>query len=75
MLVHCWWECKLVHLLPKAGSGCLLLKNQYRGKVGTFLVVQWLRLSAQGAWVGSLVEKLDPTKSLHAVIKDPTYHH
>ena len=75
MRVHCWWERKLVQLLPKVGSGCLLLKNLYRGKIGTCFVVHWLRLAMQGAGVGSLVRKLDPTKSLHAVIKDPTYNH
>ena len=32
-----------------------------RNAFGTSLVVQWLRLPKQGAWVPSLVRELDPT--------------
>ena len=59
----------------KLGLAACSSTTSKKEKLGLSLVAQWLRLPMQGAWVGSLVRKLDPTKSLHAVIKDPTYHH
>ena len=59
----------------KLGLAACSPRTSKKERLGLSLVAQWLRLPMQGAWVRSLVRKLDPTKSLHAVIKDPAYHH
>ena len=54
-LLHCWWECKLVQPLWRT-----LWRFLKKLKIGTSLVVQWLRshLPMQGMWVQSLVREL-----------------
>ena len=57
ILLHCWWECKLIQ--PLWRTVWRFLKKL---KVGDSLVVQWLRicLPMQGTRVRALVWK-DPT--------------